>query len=241
MKTKSFLAECSVLTLFFVSFVTIKPVQVGAEGEVQGKATTTFKENGEVVSPVDPEEEDDKEIDPTHPPTAGPLSINYVSDIRFGKQSIPAQEQIFYAANDTITQVASKEKKEIPNFVQVTDLRGSASGWTLSVRQNSPFMNEKGELLTGAKLKLSAVSVVSQYGLTNTPTGLIKDQVLSDDGKTFFEIVKAEAGTGTGRWNIYIGSEKDTTDNVSLTVPKNEPKKGGKYTTSLTWLLQDGL
>lgn len=207
--------------------------------DITGRAKTEFQPNPNVVPPVDPG--DNQDITPIHPPTAGPLSINYASDISFGQHKKQRKDETFYAKEDTVTVISSGEKRTYPNFVQVTDLRGTASGWLLSVRQNGPFKNEKNEALTGAKMQLTAYSAVSQDGMPQKPTGLTKNQVLSDDGSTFHPIVKAEAQTGIGMWTIFLGEPNKEASGISLSVPKNVPKAKGKYTTTLTWSLQDAL
>lgn len=228
MKSKLFLA--SIATLAFIA------VPVSAQ-DVNGDATTKFKANEGVQLPKDPE--DDKEIVPIHPPTAGPLSINYASDISFGKQEVTGTQQTFYATSDTLTKTETGETRQSPNLVQVTDLRGTAAGWTLSVRQNGPLKNEKGTNLSGATLSVSAYSVKSQHGEADIVTK-VKEQVLDESGSKQ-AIVTTPKGSGMGTWNVYVGAEGDTSKAVKLVVPKDQPKESGKYTTSLTWLLEDVL
>ena len=49
---------------------------------------------------------------------------------------------------------AKDGNKEVPNFVQVTDNRGTNAGWKLSVTQNDQFKTADGKELTGATLTL---------------------------------------------------------------------------------------
>ena len=42
-----------------------------------------------------------------------------------------------------------------PNYVQVTDTRGTWDGWTLTVAESDQFQNTSGEKLTGAELSFS--------------------------------------------------------------------------------------
>ena len=207
---------------------------VFADQNVNSETDVMFKANNSVIPPVDPEGEGG--IVPTHPATTGPLSINYGSNVAFGSRKKTRRTQTFYANDDVIKKV-SGEEEVIPNFVQVTDLRGTGSGWRLSVRQNSPFTNAKGESLK-AQMTLAAVSVASPYGTANQPEGLASQELVPG---SLHEIVKAEAGTGLGTWNIYLGNLKDDSQNISLTVPNNQPKVKGKYSTTLTWFLQDVL
>ena len=51
--------------------------------------------------------------------------------------------------------------QEGPNFVQVSDNRGTETGWTLKVKQNGQFKTEANQELTAAKVTLSNGRVVS--------------------------------------------------------------------------------
>ncbi|MBP1039417.1 WxL domain-containing protein [Vagococcus sp. BWB3-3] len=228
--------QATIIRCVMTTAVAISPVTALGQ-DVGGNADTTFKANSNVIQPVDPG--DDKEIIPVYPPTAGPLSINYASSISFGKQTITNNDRIFHADMDLFTQKETGETRQSPNFVQVTDLRGTGTGWVLSVRQNGPLLNEKGTSLAGATLSVSAVSVKAQHGQEElVMESVVKD--LAEDGSKQ-TILTTTAGKGMGTWNVYLGSESDVTQGVKLVVPKNQPKEGGKYFTTLTWLLEDVL
>lgn len=227
-------------TLFLTSLAVLALIAVplSASGQdVTGDASTKFKANEAVQPPKDPE--DDKEIVPIHPPTAGPLSINYASNVSFGTQKATDSQRTFYAEPDILTKTETGVTRQSPNFVQVTDLRGTGTGWTLSVRQNGPLQNEKGTALSGAILSVSAVRVKSQHGESDIVTEL-KEKRLDENGSKQAVITSPE-GTGMGTWNVYLGSENDATKAIKLVVPNDQPKENGKYTTSLTWLLEDVL
>lgn len=226
-----------IIALCSLSFLGLATNQVLAV-DVNSEADVQFTPNSRPINPIDPGEGGD--IDPNKPPTDGPLSINYASNIVFGAHKKTNDEQIFYATEDTITVSETGEKKQIPNFVQVTDLRGTATGWTLSVRQNGPLKKANGVAIVGSKLTVSAYSIGTLYGHQGVPSGLSKDVVLSEDGQSH-EIVKAETGTGVSTWSAFLANENDPKSGVSLTVPKGAVKETGVYTTSLTWFLQDAL
>lgn len=226
-------------SFFIISLTTLAlaaPIFAVAQ-DVAGDATTTFEANKSTLTPKDPEE--DKDIVPIYPPTPGPLSINYASSVNFGKQKVTASERTFYASADTLTKTETGATRQSPNFVQVTDLRGTGTGWTLSVRQNGPLKNEKGTTLSGAKLSVSAVSVKSQYGEADIVTDM-PERVLDETGSKQAIITTPEE-SGMGTWNVYLGAESDPTKAFKLVVPKDQPKESGKYTTSLTWVLEDVL
>lgn len=218
------------------SFVALPLVEATTtEGEVE------FQANGKVINPIDPEGDGGETINPNKPPTAGPLSINYASNIHFGSQTKNKQAQVYFAQEDVIKVKHNQAEKSVPNFVQITDLRGSASGWTLSVRQDGPLKNPGGMPINGAKLTISVREVVSAYGFSEAPTGLKQEVSLTDDGQTTFQLVQAEKGTGVSTWSVFLGKSNEAESGISLKVPENEPQENGIYTTSLTWFLQDTL
>ena len=99
-------------------------------------------------------------VDPEGPKpcTDGPLSIDYASNFNFGTQEITSADKTYFAAATTLT-----DKTTRPNWVQVTDNRGTLAGWSLSL-QASEFTNGKtgtGSVLSGATLKLENGHIVS--------------------------------------------------------------------------------
>lgn len=82
------------------------------------------------VTPINP-------IDPTVPVipgTPGPLSIDYISSFNFGEQEITSSDVTYHAAEQKFYNGTKG-----PNYVQVTDNRGTLAGWTLSVMQTAQF------------------------------------------------------------------------------------------------------
>ena len=232
------LNERAVISIVAASCLFSGTSYLAVGNDLTSEANVTFKANTKPISPVDPG--DGEEIEPNRPPTEGPLSINYASNLEFGKQKKALREQVFYAQEDQITVVSTKETKAVPNFVQITDLRGTASGWRLSVKQNGPLKQQNGAKLTGTSLVISAESVESMYGFTNKPTGLKENQFLLDDGQAH-EILNAEPGTGISTWNVYLGKSGEFSSGVHLIVPHEGVPEVGRYTTSLTWVLTDAL
>lgn len=228
----------AMVSLIAASYLFAGTSYLAVGNDLTSEADVRFKANTKPISPVDPGE--GEEIEQNRPPTEGPLSINYASNLEFGKQKQALREQVFYAQEDQITVVSTKETKAVPNFVQITDLRGTASGWRLSVKQNGPLKKQNGAKLTGSSLVISADSVESMYGFTNKPTGVKQNQFLLEDGQAH-EILNAEPGTGVSTWNIYLGKSGDFSSGVRLIVPHEGVPEVGRYTTSLTWVLTDAL
>jgi len=111
------------------------------------------------------------------------------------------------------------------------DLRGTAAGWDLRVKQNDVFKNEKAvsnKELTGAILTLNGVldTNTSTTGADATAnTGVSLDTLNSDK-----VLMTAATGKGNGK-NV-----ADITKS-QLMVPKTTARAEGSYSTTLTWSL----
>ncbi|MBQ0137739.1 MAG: WxL domain-containing protein [Kurthia sp.] len=218
---------------------------------MDSKATLNFVPDNSVTKPIDP-------IDPTNPNpptplppkpgTPGPLSIDYASDFNFGMQEISTETKSYYAKPQTYSDNSTVR----PNFVQVTDKRGTNAGWTLSVKQAGQFSNPttQNKTLDGAQLILGKGETVTN-GSAATPTTYA---VLLDPSGTTSKVMSADTNQGTGTWvNLFGGknalqdvtvkdpSNQVTTEKrdfgVKLTVPGATQKDAVQYATTLTWEL----
>ncbi|EOO65452.1 MULTISPECIES: WxL domain-containing protein [Bacillus cereus group] len=205
-----------------------------------------FTENEGITGPVDPTNpdevvepiEDPENPDDTHEPgTNGPLSIDYVSNFHFGKQSISGHDKVYYAELENVKTEKGQEKK-VPNYVQVTDNRGTNAGWKLTVKQDEQFATADGKKLDGAEIKLMNSVVNSATDKKYAPTA--KPVTLNPDGSAQ-DVTSAQQGQGMGTWTTAYGQDIEQAKNsVSLSVPGTTEKvKDAKYKTTLTWTLED--
>lgn len=189
------------------------------------------------VAPVDPANPND----PHSPGTAGPLSIDYVSNFHFGSQPITTLDSIFYAKLDSVKQVSSGSTISVPNFVQVTDKRGLNTGWKLTVKQNGQFKTADATpaTLTNAVLTLNKATAKSQLSPLLAPITSIA--VLDPGGTASSLVATAAPATGMGTWTASFGSDATTgAQAISLAVPVTTNKvQNSQYKTSLTWNLED--
>lgn len=158
-------------TLLFV------PQLVQAE---TSEATVSF--TGDDTTPTKPLDPTDPG-DPTNPGTgsAGPLSLDYVSNFDFGTNQIPSSTQTYTA------------KAQYPR-VQVTDKRGTGAGWEVQANI-SPIASADDETLKGANIILVSREVVTSPGNTSTkPT--TSDITLKANDQTVFSATK-DTGMGT--------------------------------------------
>ncbi|MDR2832109.1 MAG: WxL domain-containing protein [Streptococcaceae bacterium] len=241
-------------------------------GTTQSKGTVSFvagvTQPPTIVDPGNPPEI----IDPIKPPTgqSGPLSIDFASDLMFGEQEISSNDKTYYAhptGFDTDGDKSTIEDYTV-DFVQVSDLRGSFAGWTLSVAQDAQFhlpgvttseaTANVGDYLTGATLNFSGGHVVA--GTVSTPevNAAKPSQVKGDSfavSSAATTVVGAKVNEGMGKWSYAFGQKSDydaisgdvaaadksvaKKSPITLQVPGSTAKKAGVYETTLTWTLSD--
>lgn len=167
-------------------------------------------------------------------PTSGPLSLDYVSNIKFGEQKTMGEDATYYAQLDKFID-SNRATIERPNFVQVTDKRGSNAGWHLTVTQDTQFKNGA-ESLNGASLSLD-------YATLTTPNDGIAptaSQKFTLTPGVASDVLNATNNQGTGTWIERFGNDNTQgKTSISLSIPGKTKKVQGEYNSDLTWALTD--
>ena len=224
--------------------------------EYTSQGIVEFVPSTDPNAPVDPEKPNPEKpvqpIDPTDPNgpstgTTGPLSIDYVSSFDFGRNQISNQDQVYFAR----AQKYQNSKETTPNYVQVSDNRGTKQGWTLTVKQVEQFKAvtpTKNTQLTGAQMMFSNPVVNSNSQEGNRPEAV--DSLILTPGNTTV-VMTAKAGAGSGLWITYWGTVEEVNErkengtvervainkDVRLFVPGATPKDAVTYQTKLRWAL----
>jgi len=125
-----------------------------------------------------------------------------------------------------------------PNYVQVTDKRGSQAGWNLSVTQNGQLKTTDDDELIGASLSMTDGALISTVDNKYAPE-LTATNVLIPDQKA--PLMNAEKGKGMGTWLYKFGTDTNTdaAKAVTLSVPGKSVKLAKEYKTTLTWSLEN--
>ncbi|MDK1725974.1 WxL domain-containing protein [Dellaglioa algida] len=219
--------------------------------------TESYKSTGKIgfvqnTDPTDPTGPTDptnpiKPVDPVNPGTAGPLSIDYVSNFDFGSSNkVSGDDMTYYAAPVKATDKDGKDVT-VANYLQVTDKRGTNIGWKLSVKQEKQFNDGKADL-DGAKLQMATQTLNSKNMDLNNPSNIpaIDNATMAMTPGSDVKVLTAGKDQGMGTWTDAFGvydadAAKDTASKaVSLEVPGNSAKNtGSSYTTDLTWTLTD--
>lgn len=166
----------------------------------------------------------------------GSLAIDYISNFQFGTQSISSKNKTYYAQAQKY-QNADGQPTSGPNFIQITDVRGTWAGWKVSVKQNVQFKYGEKEL-KNAELSMTGGEMVSYNNQTSTPD-VVETVTLRNIGYEY-EIITASENQGMGTWIYRFGSDTENGSKaVQLSVPGSSVKYTGQYITKLTWVLKD--
>ncbi|MGL9730640.1 WxL domain-containing protein [Enterococcus sp. DIV0756] len=212
-------------------------------GNYDSNGVITFTPNTDITNPVDPVDPTNPvtPVDPTDPTgpkpgTAGPLSIDYASSLDFGTQKITSKDEIYKAKAQKYLDKDNNEKTG-PNFVQVTDNRGTEAGWTLQMKQNSQFKTTDAEELTGAVITFKNGNVVTASDSAK-PTG--QATIVADPSGALKNVMEAKDGQGAGTYLLDWGTDAATAaESIELSVPGSTTKYAKKYSTTFTWVLSD--
>jgi len=190
----------------------------------------------EVVDPEDPEvsfpdPEDRDDGDPTDPPTGetGPLTLDYVSSVTFGEHKVASETAVY-------------ETETLRPFIQVTDRRGTAEGWSVTAQagnfEATTENEETKETLPGAVLTFTNGEVVST---SRSKDPVPAAEVVLSTGGEAAQVVTAAVDTGMGKWiNRWFPSEAgaESNDNVTLEIPGGAATQGA-HTATVAWTLSD--
>lgn len=224
-----------------------------------------FKKSDDAVKPVDPENPNEPQtpLNPdgteTKPGTGGLLSVDYASSFSFGQPTIEPTLKNYGAFAQRFKETDALRG----NYVQVTDKRGTQSGWVLQIVQDNQFKSSTNDELTGAKLTLGNGQLNSPnmlqdgYDVKTMPQHLAHplkatDATLSGGmelipGQSQI-ILKANKGQGMGTWVLSYGQSKDNNigqlnandasqSSVILTVPSTANPKETVYQSNITYKL----
>jgi len=225
---------------------------VNTEGEISFRAGDD-QEDIVVIPPEIPEEEE-VEIPPLNPNDRGPLHITYAPTLRFGEQVISSQDQSYamIAERQTLSN-GSGETIPYVSFVQVRDVRGTNTGWTLQVAVSEfEDQNIAYNSLTGAELKFSNPWIRYEGVPENLAPELRNDpELVLIPGGDHQPIMTALDGYGAGISSVVWGrqteieaiaattpeGEEVLNPNIELEVPGSTVVSETTYKANLSWQL----
>ncbi|EAD2623906.1 WxL domain-containing protein [Listeria monocytogenes] len=251
-------------------------------GDFASAATSVTKDSKGIVKfdksttpdpdPVNPDPVDPDPVipDPTDPPvgTDG-LWILAVSDWDFGTHNVSSLSSgalNVHAADDTISTYVDTNgngqqdlpgevsvSKKVTPYAQISDVRGTNTGWTLSVT-GSAFKDSSTPVKTipGAELTIPKSTVSSATSTAQAPTGYDSVTISMTGGAAVPVMAAKDMQTATptnfnddqgmGTWTDSFGSQAVSATDTSkpkLSIPKNVVVADGTYQSTLTWTLSD--
>ncbi|HDU6370976.1 TPA: WxL domain-containing protein [Listeria monocytogenes] len=251
-------------------------------GDFASAATSVTKDSKGIVKfdksttpdpdPVNPDPVDPDPVipDPTDPPvgTDG-LWILAVSDWDFGTHNVSSLSSgalNVHAADDTISTYVDANgngqqdlpgevsvTKKVTPYAQISDVRGTNTGWTLSVT-GSAFKDSStpAKTIPGAELTIPKSTVSSATSTAQAPTGYDSVTISMTGGVAVPVMAAKDMQTATptnfnddqgmGTWTDSFGSQAVSATDTSkpkLSIPKNVVVADGTYQSTLTWTLSD--
>lgn len=232
MKTIKILTLGSVLiSVFYLGTVFSETAR--ASDLTVSKERIIIESGNSVTTPIDPTDPNTaiptNPVDPTDPDNhgtghKGALSIDFISNLKFGSQPTSKSVATYYAIN------------EHP-FVQVTDTRGTGAGWNLTASV-SEFKSPDGhKVLKGAELSLLNGRPVK--ATTNVSTAPAISQSIHFENTQSQIVMQATKSTGTGTWDGMWQGTFGENHNVQLKVLPDSAEPGIFYTAMIHWQLAD--
>ncbi|MTD38625.1 hypothetical protein GIX45_08285 [Erwinia sp. CPCC 100877] len=220
----------------FLALLFVTPSVAHVETQTEGTVGLSANQNAKpILNPENPAEpitviDNLNNTEKTSYGEDGVLTIDYVSNFQFGLQHA-SDETTVISASDQQAVTAEKITLTIPNFIQVSDTRGTNSGWKLSVKQCSQFHTDDQQYpeLTGAILQLNN----GKYTSPVDNTLWVKDAADLAIGQEEI-VMRAAAGEG-GNSNLLSW----TNGGISLIIPGNSPKLAQTYQSELQWSILD--
>ncbi|HBN5043161.1 TPA: WxL domain-containing protein [Listeria monocytogenes] len=251
-------------------------------GDFASAATSVTKDSKGIVKfdksttpdpdPVNPDPVDPDPVipDPTDPPvgTDG-LWILAVSDWDFGTHNVSSLSSgalNVHAADDTISTYVDANgngqqdlpgevsvTKKVTPYAQISDVRGTNTGWTLSVT-GSAFKDSStpAKTIPGAELTIPKSTVSSATSTAQAPTGYDSVTISMTGGAAVPVMAAKDMQTATptnfnddqgmGTWTDSFGFQAVSATDTSkpkLSIPKNVVVADGTYQSTLTWTLSD--
>ncbi|WP_192917685.1 WxL domain-containing protein [Companilactobacillus mishanensis] len=151
--------------------------------------------------------------------SVGQLTLDYVSNLRFGTHSIK-QGGISVPATNTHA------------MVQITDLRGNGNGWTLQLKPEALVGEQTSSQITDGYLYLGSEAI-------RKPSDSVSDPPITQSKRLmlgeFDNVLKAPKNTGLSTW--ILGLNQNTDSPTTLVLNNIDAVQPDHYVGSLDWSL----
>ncbi|WP_314060615.1 WxL domain-containing protein [uncultured Vagococcus sp.] len=216
------------MSLVLFPFFLLLPQYIAQADQLNEEGRVTVKGAG-ITIPTDPEKPGEPVNPGPGPSTEGSLRIDFISNLNFGRVEITDKKRQFFSQ----AQLFHSDTNPRGYYIQITDERQRADGWTLQVKQEYQFRNTVIAHKSQQELKGSVLSFDNGWAnslgasVMKAPT-VTRDTIELNSIGESYEVAKAENRTGMGIWTIEFGASEtnDTHQKVTLSPLKdtnNEP------------------
>ncbi|MHC5228298.1 WxL domain-containing protein [Enterococcus sp. LJL99] len=217
--------NCKIMLLFTLSIFLILVVNsqlVYAENAKSGDAVIDLKRYKEMESIIRDPEHPENEVDPGETPqTKGDLRFDFVPNLNFDTVKM-TKDSAKFSVN---AQLFHDNTTARGNFIQISDYRDNAAGWTLQVRQENQFKNKDrlGVELKGAVISLDQAWTNSIYDKSLAPN-VSKEVIRMNNIGDTYSLAQANENQGFGTWSVIFGASSENVNDRSnsLSQRKNE-------------------
>lgn len=185
------------------------------------QVTIEIKAGTGPTHPVNPEDPGENLVG--EPQVTGSLVILSVSHFNFG----------------TITATGTTQKHNITTYqpnIQVVDLRGTGTGWSVSATA-SGFISNGSSSLPGAVIRIAGARPNSQVSSSYAPTQIANVALTTDNESV--KVITAPDGHGMGLWVMrWYPSDEEPAAYITLEIPAGVATLGN-HTATINWTLKD--
>lgn len=170
----------------------------------------------------------------------GELTIDQASNWDFGTQPLTTKTQTYHALPSQIG--GTEQETPRPNFVQVTDERpvSEISGWSLFIKQEEQFSNQKTGELKGAQLSWKNGQAISSTGEIGNEDnlGIISTSGILIPNNNSIQLIDANLFIEKQTWFYNFGDDSNKESSIFLNVPNTANAKATNYTTHINYSFQ---
>jgi hypothetical protein len=152
--------------------------------------------------------------------SVGQLTLDYVSNLRFGKHEMKQGSGLTATALNTHA------------MVQITDGRGNGNGWTLQLKPDFLVGEQTGSVIDDGYLYLGSEAIRKPSTNVSQPPVLKTQRIQMGQ---YANILTAPANTGSSTW--VLGLNQDANNPTQLVINSTGNALADHYVGSLSWSL----
>lgn len=208
----------------------IEGYAVSESGLADGVVEVVGSKRTSVVDPENPIEV----VSPGESPfTEGDLRIDFISSLNFDKAKLSKENRTY----SVLAQQFFSETGPRGSYIQITDQRAQATGWSIQVKQNYQFRNPIIQGATEQELHGAILSLDRGWSNSSSeskaPT-VTRETIALTAMNTFYDVAVAKDDGGQGVWTIAFGASDSNKNHQASTLAAIKDE-GGEIVTDTTY------